>query len=280
MKLEPRTTRDLLIRALPEAESLYGGAPRPQRVYFPPSREGPAPRCPGGRGNARGREEFLVGRSAGPCHPETHRLGGPLRPDRGENRDRCRVWRTPRDRPVPDKDTLRQLMQKNEPRLIWRTIAVYNLLTEKMPRRRTGWNGWIGWQAIPRKWPAGWRRKIGTCWSGTSGPSFSLTRWDLRGGPLGGYVCPDPVVAPGRPGTAPDPTRPRQVFPADRSVGGIPGGDVPGRIQSAGSQNPSDLAPSGTCTACSGNTSLTRKKPRISVQLLKMRWAFAGNRSP
>jgi hypothetical protein len=45
----------------------------------------------------------------------------------------------------PDKDTLRWLMQEGrEPRLIWRTVVVYNLLTEKMPGFRD-WGARVDW---------------------------------------------------------------------------------------------------------------------------------------
>ncbi len=156
MKLEPRTTRDLLIRALPEAESLYGGAPRPQRVYFPPS-------------HAKAlRPDVLVVvgmRGAGKSFwwaalqdPAIRKLIASV--DRfAQIEEKTEIAVGFGERPAidryPDKDTLRQLMQKNEPRLIWRTIAVYNLLTEKMPRLQD-WMERVDWVASHPQEVARW----------------------------------------------------------------------------------------------------------------------------
>ncbi len=146
MKPDPQTIRELLIKALPETVSLYGGKPAPQYVYFPPSHaKALRPDVLVVRGMRGAGKTFWW---AALQDPSVRKLIAQV--DRfAQIEERTEILigfgEQPQIARYPDKDTLSRLLGAGkEPRRIWRTVVVYNLLAEKLPTIQD-WAGRIDW---------------------------------------------------------------------------------------------------------------------------------------
>lgn len=145
-KLDVQKTRALLLRALPEASSLYGGIPLPQHVYFPPTHAKAL----------RPDALVVVGmRGAGKSFwwaalqdPAIRKLIASV--DRfAQIEEKTEVAVGFGERPdierYPDKDVLRHLLNEGrEPRLIWKTVVLYGLVPERLPGTED-WKERVGW---------------------------------------------------------------------------------------------------------------------------------------
>jgi len=146
MGVSARDLRELILRALPEEASSYGGWPEPRHVYFPPSHtkalRPDAMVVIGIRGSgksfwwsalqephirkmiARIDKSIQIEEST-----EVHIGFGPV--SRIEN--------------YPSKDVIYSLLRDGKsPRMLWKTVAVWNLLSDKLPSIR-GWRERIDW---------------------------------------------------------------------------------------------------------------------------------------
>ncbi len=146
MGVSARDLRELILRALPEEPSSYGGRPEPRHVYFPPSHtkalRPDAMVVIGIRGSGK---SFWWSALQDP-----HIRKMIARIDRSiqiEEKTEVHIGFGPVSRieNYPNKDVIRSLLRSGKSSsTIWKTVVVWNLLSDKLPSIR-GWRERIDW---------------------------------------------------------------------------------------------------------------------------------------
>ncbi len=146
MKVSAHDLRALILRALPEEPSSYGERLEPRRIYFPPSHikalRPDAMVVIGIRGS--GKSFWWSALQELPIRKMIARIDRSIQI---EERTEVHIGfgQVSRIENYPDKDTICSLLGSGKsPRMLWKTVVVWNLMSDKMPPIR-GWRERIGW---------------------------------------------------------------------------------------------------------------------------------------
>ena len=146
MKVSAHDLRALILRALPEEPSAYGGRMEPRHVYFPPSHikalRPDAMVVIGIRGS--GKSFWWSALQEPPIRTMIAQIDRSIQI---EERTEVHIGfgQVSRIENYPDKDTIRSLLRAGKsPRMLWKTVAVWNLLSDRLDPMR-GWQARIDW---------------------------------------------------------------------------------------------------------------------------------------
>jgi len=146
MKVSAHDLRALILRALPEEPSSYGERLEPRRIYFPPSHikalRPDAMVVIGIRGS--GKSFWWSALQELPIRKMIARIDRSIQIEESTE-VHIGFGQVSRIENYPDKDTICSLLGSGKsPRMLWKTVVVWNLMSDKMPPIR-GWRERIGW---------------------------------------------------------------------------------------------------------------------------------------